>query len=312
MLSWPLFRRGRKGLVGIEVRANGLAVAVAEPAADGNRISRLDFIEAKAAQRSTALKDYVNTHKLEGMSCNLVLPPELYGWQQIERPPVEDDELAQAVRWKIKDTLDYPIDEAVVDAFEFPSDALRGKPPQVNVISARKSLIKELIAMVNGSGLNLKAIDITELALRNLVLGVQEEGKTVALMIMQEHRGLMLLIKDGAVYLSRRIEADMEGFDDPDISARVGQQLALEIQRSMDYFESQLGQTPPRSIIASSIMHEAELLSRLDETLGLEIKTLPEDRLGIAEDQFVSAQHWVACGAALRVTTKERSIHAAG
>ncbi|WP_020406359.1 hypothetical protein [Hahella ganghwensis] len=300
MLSWPFFRRGKKGLVGIEVRANGLAIAVAEPTANGNRINRLDFIEAKAAQRSTALKDYVNTQKIEGMSCNLVLPPELYGWQQIERPPVEEDELAEAVRWKIKDTLDYPIEEAVIDVFDFPADALRGKPLQVNVISARRTLIRELIAMVNSCGLILKSIDITELALRNLVLGVQQEGKSVALMVMQEHRGLMLLIKDGSVYLSRRIDADMEGFDDPDTSARVGQQLALEIQRSMDYFESQLGQTPPRSIIASSIMHEAELLSRLDETLGLEINTLPEDQLGIADDQFASAQHWIACGAALR------------
>ena len=300
MLSWPKIRRGKKGLVGIEVRPNGLAVAVALPAASGNLISKLDFIEATAAQRSPALKDYVNTHKLEGMKCNLVLPPELYGWQQIERPPVEDSELREAVRWKVKDVLDYAIDEAVVDAFDFPTDALRGKPPQVNVITARKRVIQELINTVNDSGLELQSIDITELALRNLVQGLQSPGKPLALMVMQEHRGLMLLIKDSEVYLTRRIEADMEGFDDADQAARVGQQLALEIQRSMDYFESQLGQTPPRTIIASSVLHEAELLTQLDETLGLEIKTLPEDQLGLAEDQFASAQHWVACGAALR------------
>ena len=64
------------------------------------------------------------------------------------------------------------------------------------------------------------------------------------------------MIKDGNLYLTRRLDADMEGLGDPDRRGATGQQLALEVQRSLDYVESQLGQVPPRRLFAASELNE--------------------------------------------------------
>lgn len=297
-LPFSFFGRqtGQRGMVGIEVRPTSLSIAVLVK----EKVKLLDFVEAMPAKRLEALSGLVREHKLEGMSCNLVLPPDLYSVQQVDRPAVEDNELVEAVRWKIKDRLEFNVDDAVIDVYGYPADALRGRPPQVNVVAARKAVIVELIHVVNGSGLQLQSIDITELALRNLVLPVTEEGHAVALMVMRESSGIMLLIKDSTVYFSRRLDADMQGLSDPAQQDRIGQQLALEVQRSMDYFESQMRQNAPRSLFAAAEINEAEIFAHLDDVLGVAVLALPEDRIGIADDQFAGARHWVACGGAMR------------
>ena len=208
-----------------------------------------------------------------------------------------------AVRWKIKDTLDFSVDEAVLDVYEFPEDALRGKPAMTNVVAARKTLIAELIAMVKSSELYLQSIDVTELALRNLVEPLAEEGQATALVLMRETTGMMLLVKDGMVYFSRRLHADMQALTVDDQKDRIGQQLALEVQRSMDYFESQMGQKAPRTILVSSAVNEAELFTHLGDILGVDITAIPENRLGVSEDLVAGANVFVACGGALRKRT---------
>ncbi len=294
LLGW---RRGKKGMVGIEVRPTSLSIAVANAA---DQIALVDAIEVMPAKRAEALRQFVDRHKLEGMCCNLILPPELYSLQQVEKPPVEEHEMLEAVRWKVKDMLEFDLQDAVLDVFSFPEDALRGRPAQVNVVSIRKTVIAELIQVVKESHLELQSIDITELALRNLVQPLAAEGSATALIVMRESSGIMLLVKDSSVYFSRRLEADMQNMEDPEQEGRIGQQLALEVQRSMDYFERQMGQKAPREVLASSEIFEAELLTHLGDILGLDIKTIPEDKIGIAEDQFVNAQHWVAVGGAMR------------
>jgi len=303
---WP-FRRKHSQTVGLEVRPGAIVLAITAPDSAKTKasITRLETIVAQPAQRLQQLTEYVVNHKLQGAACNLVLPPEFYSIQQIERPPVEDSEMSAAAGWKIRDLLDYDLEDAIVEAFEFPDDALRGRPAQVNVVSARKSVLQDLITLVESSGLRLESIDITELALRNLLLQIQSteapaKGIGLACLIMREHGGILVLVKDGNLYLTRRLEADMEGLADPDRQGATGQQLALEVQRSLDYVESQLGQVPPRRLFAASELHEEQMLKALDETLGLQVVPLPATEAGMAEDVIPLAGQWVACGAALR------------
>lgn len=294
MFSW---RQRRRGMIGIEVRPECLAAAVAGP--DG-RIGLLDAIDCPAAERNKVLKAWVDDNHLQGLHCNLVLHPDLYTLQLLEKPAVEDNELVDAMRWKVKDMLDYSVDEAVLDVFDFPADALRGKPPLVNVVITRKTLVLELIALIEHCGLSLQSIDITELALRNLIHPLVQDDQATALVLMRETSGMMLLVKQDTVYFSRRLHADMQALTNPEASDRIGQQLALEVQRSMDYFESQMGQKAPRSLLVSAAVNESELIDHLTNILGVDIATIPEQAIGISEDQLAGSLHFVACGGALR------------
>ncbi|MGO1234277.1 MAG: biogenesis protein MshI, partial [Marinobacter sp.] len=60
--------------------------------------------------------------------------------------------------------------------------------------------------------------------------------------------GQMVVCRGETLYLSRRLELSYDDLQDASKQEEAVQSLALEMQRSMDYFESQLGQAPPSSI----------------------------------------------------------------
>ena len=45
-----------------------------------------------------------------------------YQMQLVEAPSVPREEMRSAVRWKLKDLLDYPVDAATIDVADVPTD----------------------------------------------------------------------------------------------------------------------------------------------------------------------------------------------
>ena len=118
----------------------------------------------------------------------------------------------------------------------------------VNLVAARKSLVQELVNLVNDAGLKLQKIDIAELALRNFAAGLDTGNVGVAVVHLRDRYGQMVVCRGETLYLSRRLELSYDDLQDASKQEEAVQSLALEMQRSMDYFESQLGQAPPSSI----------------------------------------------------------------
>lgn len=242
--------KSKSGHVGLEVRADGIAIALAKPNESGQFcIATSKFQECKAAERVKVLTQLVDDLDAKGMPCNLVLPSKQYQTYPIEKPNVEESELADAAKWRVKDLLDFDFNDAVTDIYDFPSDALRGRPEQLNVVVCRSAIIKEVINLVSESGLELESIDIIDLALRNVAARISDdEHKAQAVLYLRNGAGMMVLVKNGNLYFSRHFDFSLQALNEPSQQDSVIQNLALEIQRSFDYFESQLGQVPPRTI----------------------------------------------------------------
>lgn len=241
-----LIRRGSTELpVCLEVRPDGIAWARAATRAG----QAFGFVECVPAKRQEALSKLVGEQGWTGTPAVLVLPIDQYQVFQVERPEgIEDAELADALKWKLKDFLDFSPADAVSDVFAFPADASRGRGPLVNVVAARKSLVRELIELVLEAGLELERIDIAELALRNLAARLDQSSRGVALVHLRDRYGQMVICQGDTLYLSRRLELSYDDLRDASSQENAVQSLALEIQRSMDYFESQLGKVPPSTI----------------------------------------------------------------
>jgi len=152
--------------VSLEIRPDGIAWAEAS----GTAVPGFGFEDCRPAKRAQVLQDLVGKRGWTGTITTLVLPLDQYQVFQMDRPDgIDESELGDALRWKLKDLLDFSPTDAVSDVFPFPEDASRGRGELVNVVAARKSLVSELVALVNDSGLKLECVDIAELALRNLV-----------------------------------------------------------------------------------------------------------------------------------------------
>jgi MSHA biogenesis protein MshI len=260
----------------LEIRPDGIAWATA---GNGN-----GFIECSPAKREQELSAAVDQNNWAGARATLVLPLDQYQVFQLERPEgVDHSELGDALKWKLKDFLDFSPSDAVSDVFPFPKDASRGRGDLVNVVAARKSLVRELIELVNSSGLELVSIDIAELALSHLVARLDKENRGAALVHMRGRYGQMVICKGDMLYLSRRLDVSIDDLHDASEQENATQSLALEMQRSLDYYESQLGQVPPVKIRFVSRDTSLPLSSMLGSYLASGVEALDWEELGIED-----------------------------
>lgn len=236
-IPWLKSKKADIGRVGLAVGPDGLAVACVD--AD----QRLIFCQIfdRPEDSKALLTELVEQQQWGGLPCSVVLHPAYYQLLLTETPAVNADEMASAVRWKIKELLDFPLDEAAIEHFELPVDAFRGRKKMLYAAALRKSTLKELLQPVEEAGLAVDCIEVAELALHNLTASMPVERGGIAILQLLEGVGFINLVEDGAIYLCRRLDFGLDRFDPLGDNSAFFDSLMLEIQRSLDYYESQLG-----------------------------------------------------------------------
>jgi MSHA biogenesis protein MshI len=183
--------------------------------------------------------------------------------------------LRSAVRWKIKDLLDMKIDDAAIDVFQVPEDAYRGRE-MVYVVASLKSKVKSIAELVTGSGLELAVIDIPELVMKNISTSYIDDSNGVAFMDLRRTGSTMNISRDDGLYLTRRINTQLDPgvMQAPDWDT-LKDRLVLEIQRSLDYYESQMGKSPINRIIIAPRQHDSVAMAEsLNEMLSAQVSVL--------------------------------------
>lgn len=241
-----LFRKKKPsaGIAGISFLAQGIAIALTK-FTENNRLHLVycAFIENEQQPLDRLSKSLAH-HGLEFCDCHLVLTSDKYQHINIERPAVAENELKQAIRWKINDFLDFPAEKAVIDYFLAPKVMQNEDEQMLEVIASPEDELKEQLEKCRQAGLQLKVIDIQEMALRNLAFYLPQNEKGVAVLHLHKYSGKILIQKEGSMYLSRKIDIgyqqlDLEAPAAEDSPAGLAQyKLALEIQRSLDYVEN--------------------------------------------------------------------------
>ena len=262
------------------------------------------------------LSRLVKELSLEGQRCNFVLAPQDYHLHLIEAPAVEESELRSAARWKVKDLLDGKPEDVAIDLFRVPKQAYRGRD-MLYVVAARKARIREIASLIDDCDLVLESIDIPELVLRNIATQFIGDEEGVAFMDLRGGGSTMNITCGGELFLSRRINSKLDAniMQAPDWAATKAR-LVMEIQRSLDYYESQMCQSPPKSLVLVQRRYDgAALAETLSEELGTPVLVLDlED--GMSSDvrlppelQQVAS---IAVGATLRELAPPLSSSAGG
>lgn len=283
-------------MLGLEIRPDGIAAAYLS-----DKDLRYKFLPCNAAERLSVLRGWLEEQGLEGARCNVVLPPGQYKSYLLDKPQVDDQEIVDALSWRLNDMLEFDIEDAVIDAFEFPDDALRGRPQQVNAVVARKLAIKSVVDLVNDADLKLLHIDIADLALRNILHELSEAGasQAQALLYLRKGGGVLAFTKNDTLYLARHFDFSIEALNDPAEQDNVIQTLALEVQRSFDYFESQLAQLPPQALVVFGPNPSLPLVNMLGSSISAKVTPLDVDALN-ADSDIASINCLLAIGAVLR------------
>lgn len=237
---------------------------------------------------------------IERAPLTALLDHEAYQTMLIEAPNVPDDELSSAIRWKVKDLLNFHIDDAVLDHLPVPGRA--GQPPSLYVVAAQAPAVRELAQPYNQAELPLAVIDIRETAQRNLSVRLAPEDYAVAILHLEGESGLLTFTFGEDLVLSRRIEGRGAGGD------FLFDRVAMEAQRSVDYFERQFSWLPLAKLYLAPMPESALLARKLADYLPFGAEVLDLGRLFDLSgqerllDERVQNRVFHLLGAALRET----------
>jgi len=252
------------------------AVAVAKGERVGDRFHvhlRADPIDQLAAARDV-LKLQSHDVGLKSTSCNLVLAPELYSVSLVERPPVADEELVDAVRWRIQENVEFPVDTATLDVFPMPEAATRDRP-MVFVVAMQTEFLKVLLDKVYEADIQVSSVDVAELAMRNIVHGLfPEPDQGVALLRLTSASGVINISRGEELFLSRRVTGVPATFE-ADAWEAYRERLLLQVQRSIDYYESAMSQPPVNGcMIATTHGWQDRICDYLSEMMPVPIRPI--------------------------------------
>ena len=302
-----LFRKisSHSGLVGFSQSRAGLALAhiLPQPAAKP-RLTFCDFVPGEAADSRQLLEEGCRSRGVG--ACEAVCALEMGGYQllQVAPPDVPANELREAIRWQIGDLIDFPVEEAVTDIFHVPRGNQRERARTAYVVAAHQDLVAERIACMHEARLGIRAIDIPELVLCNLVNRLPDTGRAAGFIYFDADAGLILLTNGRELCLARNLafgtNSLMPGADglEPAIDA-----IALEIQRSFDFYERSFAQVSVGSLVVAPQEFDVDpLLTGLHASLGIDVTTLDLGQILECPDPLPAhaPRCLLAIGAALR------------
>lgn len=187
----------------------------------------------------------------------LILANNFYQLVVADKPHVEEAEVTRALLWTVKDMVSEPVTNIQLDYFE--AKSLAGK---LNVVVASKSLLTELAQACDENHLDISGVSIEELALSNLF--IDDNMARLIVTHLPDQELLLIVVKQGELLMQRRVRGftQLHLAQAMELSASLADSLSLEIQRSMDYFESQLRQ-PPVAAIEVVMDGESQALAQL-------------------------------------------------
>lgn len=242
--------------------------------------------------------------------CLLQLNANDYQWFAIDALNVPADELKNALVWRLKDLIDYPIESASFDVLTVPGDIQNGGRNQslIAIVVANQQLALQQNLFAEAK-LPLSVIDVPEMAQRNLSARLEVEGRGLAMLSFDAHGGLLTVTYSGELYLSRRLDITSTDLGSQDVRERDAsfERISLELQRSLDHFDRQHNYITTAKLLVSPLGEVATLLQQylasnmylpveiMDLAQILNLEKIPELKSAERQGAFLSI-----IGAALR------------
>ena len=308
-----LFSRKTKNAGKLVVNVGGEGISIAHIVQVPSAKSQVGFVKFYPINQSSvgaSLEKIAKELHADQYQCTALLSAGEYQLLSVEAPNVPPEELKTAIRWRLKDMLDYPVEEATIDVLDIPVD--KNAPVRTHsmyAIAARNSLLEQRQVVFKQAKMPLSVIDIPEMAQRNMAALLEPEGRGVALLSFDDTGGLLTITYAGELYLSRRIDVTLQQLKQSDEYQRNAtyDKVTLELQRSLDHLDRQYhfitlaklvlaplgeGGEALQSYLATNLYMQVEIL---DLGTVLNITKVPD-----LKQPELQQRYFVLLGAALR------------
>lgn len=209
------------------------------------------------------LEELIKQYQLQKVKSCWVMHSDSYQLLILDKPAVDESEIIPALRWQLKKTLAYPVEQALITYFDLPlPPKVEGKEEIFVAVAERDSLQKKA-NLINQLGFELQYIDIAELALRNLNALYGDDEIHLGLLLLKPTGSSIIITHQKELLLTRSIP----------ISLDLTEEVALEIQRSFVFCQNQQQQIKPKKLLIAP--ENPEIANYLSSQLEIEAEALP-------------------------------------
>ena len=215
------------------------------------------------------LKGLVKGHS----QLSLLLPQHYYQIVQMDKPALAEQELIQSLSWTLKELVSIQGEHIVADYLDDPI-RIPGQGAKINVFVADKQQLQPLVSDIHKEQeWQLQCMSAKEVAIANM-----SGDDNYARLVIFHERGQepgILIIRQQQLLLNRRLRGFklLEQATDEASINHLSDSLGLEIQRSMDFFESQLKQPPIKEVLFFSDFDTAPVIDRLQQLQAVPMAT---------------------------------------
>lgn len=193
-----------------------------------------------------------------------------YQFLQVDPPDVPPEELKEAMRWRIKGMVDFPVDKAMLDVLEVPAEGAEGaRNRYVFVACAPNELLGARIQTLQKARIDIEAIDVPETVQRNIAALYEPPGRGVAMLGFSAEGGLLTFTYRGELQAFRRLDITLDQLLHADFDERQAlfDRIVLELQRSLDAFEHQHHYVSLAQLLVMPLPEEVGLAAYLAQNL---------------------------------------------
>jgi MSHA biogenesis protein MshI len=310
-MAWFSKKKAQPGWMVVSTGTDAIRLANVERPVQGKpKVDRWGIVKYNEND-GAELEQVAQEYKLGRYRCATLLHPAEYQLLMVDAPNVPREELKAAIRWRVKDLLDYHIDDATMDVLDIPADKdAPTKSHYMYAVAAKNEIVQAQIARFERAGIPLQVIDIPETAQRNIAELYETADRGVGMLTFDHAGGLFTLSYKGELYLARRLDlswSQLVGSRDEQRQAYF-ERIVVELQRSLDHFERQYQDITLSELLLGPMPEDIGLLAFLGSQLYLPLRQVDlADALEFSGDAMGVEKQWQlfhVLGAALRAEAK--------
>ena len=311
-MAWFSKNKTPPGWMAVSTDTDAIRLAHVERPAHGKpKVDQWGIVK-RDEKDGALLKKAAQEYGLGRYRCATLLHPAQYQLLMVDAPNVPREELKGAIRWRVKDLLEYHIDDATMDVLDIPIDKnAPGKNHYMYTVAAKNEIVQAQVAQFERAKIPLQVIDIPETAQRNIAELFETADRGIGMLSLNDAGGLLFTLSfEGELYLARRLDLSWSQLVGADETQRqlYFERISVELQRSLDHFERQYSNITLSELLLGPMPEDIGLQAFLSSELYLPLRQIDlADALEFVGNDMGVDQQWQllhVLGAALRVEAK--------
>ncbi len=276
----------------------------------GQKPQLLSLTLEPTSELSEGLQALKQANSIKGARMSGVFDRAQYRLLSVDVPDIPKTEWRDAMRWRLKDYVDFPMDDALLDILTVPDDTqLRQTRTAMALVAQRADYNRWAIA-ADDVGMRWHALDVPETAIRMFSAMSETEGNAHAMLIFGQSFAMLVITYKGALLMTRNIEVTLDAIvGEAEARGAALGRAALEVLRTLDSYERMHSEAPLSSMsvvvpqdgedvieVLTDLVYVPVNKFQLNEWVDVSALGEHAERIG----QGGSLEEYVAIGASLR------------